>query len=121
MTIRIRDRRVYWGVMALALILAGALGHHVVYGEHGYFTYRSEQRRYLELKRQTDKLKNDNESLQKEIDAINHHDRDVIEEKAREQQLVKQGEKIYVYNPPDSPSNGGSKPADLPPASGSQP
>ncbi len=102
MAIRIRDRRVYWGAMALALVLAAALGHHVVYGANGYLAYRSEQRRYLDLKRQTEKLKNENEVLQKEIDGLNRHDRDVIEKKARDQQMARPGEKIYVYAPADS-------------------
>ncbi len=102
MAIRIRDRRVYWGVMALALILAAALGHHVIYGENGYLTYRSEQRRYLELKQQTGKIKDQNDQIQREIDGLNRRDPAVIEEKAHEQQLAKPREKIYVYTPSDS-------------------
>jgi cell division protein FtsB len=122
MKIRIRDRRVYWAVMALGLILAMALGHHVVYGEHGYLTWRGEQRQYLELKKKTDKLKNENGVLQKEIDSLNRHDPDVIEGKARDQHLARPGEKIYTYTPRNSQKNlGAPKPANTPETSGDQP
>ena len=116
----IRDRRVYWGAMALALILAAALGHYVIYGEHGYLTYRGEQRRSIELKQQTGKLKNENDQLQKEIDSLNRRDPAVIEEKAREQQLAKPGEKIYVYTPADSKASPATQPGNPTPPPGGQ-
>jgi len=120
--VRIRDWRVYWGGMAIGLLLAGALGYHVVYGEHGYLTYRSEQRQYLELKKKTDGLKNENDRIQKEVDALNRHDPDAVEEKARDQHLARPGEKIYTYRPQDSRANPGApKPASAPDSSGDQP
>jgi cell division protein FtsB len=106
----IRDWRVYWGAVAGVLALAAALGYHVVYGAHGYRAYRSEQRRYRELREKTDELKGQNEKLQKEIDALDRHDPAVIEQKAREQQLARPGEKIYTYTPPDSRPNDAGKP-----------
>jgi len=122
MKIRIRDRRVYWGIMALGLLLAAALGHHVVYGEHGYLTWRSEQRQYLELKKKTGHLKDENDRIQNEIDALNRHDPDAVEEKARDQHLARPGEKIYTYRPQDSRANPGPpKPASTPDSSGDQP
>jgi cell division protein FtsB len=122
MTNPIHDRRIYWGVMAAGLVLAGALGYHVVYGEHGYLTYRTEQRQFQELKVKTDRLKNGNEALQKEIDGLNRHDRALIEEKAREQQYARHNEKIYTYTPQDSkPGGAGPQPASPPPVSSGQP
>jgi len=118
MRIRIRDRRVSLAIMVMVLVLATLLGFHVVYGQNGYLTYRGEQRRYLELQQKTDALKNENEGLQKEIDEINRHDPAVIEQKAREQQLAKPGEKIYTYTPADSQLGGTSaRPAGRLPAS----
>lgn len=102
MKIPIRDRRVYWSAMTAALCLAAALGYHVVYGEHGYLAYRREQRQYLELRKKAADLQKENDKLAKEIDALNRHDPAVVEEKAREQQLAKPGEKIYTYAPPGS-------------------
>jgi cell division protein FtsB len=121
MKIRLRDRRVSLAIMVLGLILAAALGYDVVYGEHGYLTYRSEQRRYLELRQKTDKLQKQNEGLQKEIDSINRHDPATIERKAREQQLVKPGEKIYTYAPAGSQPGGNATQPASPPASSSSP
>lgn len=107
--------------MALCLVLATALGYHVVYGEHGYLAYRSEQRRYLELRQNTDKLKKDNEALQKEVDALSRHDPAALENAARGQHLARPGEKIYTYAPQDSqPGGTGAQPAS-PPASSSPP
>ena len=112
MRIPVRDRRVALAIMAAGLVLATVLGYHVVYGQNGYFTYRSQQRRYLELQQKTDALKNENESLQKEIDAINRHDPAMIEQKARQQQLARRGEKIYTYTSQDPQASG----PDAPPA-----
>lgn len=121
MRIRLRDRRVSLAIMVLGLVLATALGYHVVYGQNGYFTYRSERRRFLDLQRKTDTLKMQNEGLQKEIDGINRHDRAVIEDKARQQQLARPGEKIYTYTPAGSQASGtGAQPASSAPISGDQ-
>lgn len=106
MKIRIRDRRVSLAIMVLALALAAALGHHVVYGQNGYLTYRSEQRRDLELRQKTDTLKKENEALQKEIDALNRHDPAALEKAARGQHLARPNEKIYTYAPADSQPGG---------------
>jgi cell division protein FtsB len=106
--------------MAGGLVLAAALGYHVVYGEHGYLTYRSEERRFQDLKRKTNKLKDGNEALQKEIDALNRHDRAAIEEKAREQQYARRNEKIYTYTPQDAQTNSAAT-QQAAPASAAQP
>ena len=122
MKIRIRDRRVYWGMMALGLLLAAALGHHVVYGEHGYLTYRSEQRQCVELKKKTGHLKDENDRIQKQIDALTRHDPDVVEKAARDQHYARPNEKIYTYTPQDSQAKrGASEPANAPDSSGDQP
>jgi len=119
MKIRIRDRRVYWGAMALGLLLAMALAHHVVYGERGYLSYRSQQRQYLELKKKTGRLKDENDRIQKEIDALNRHDRDAVERAARDQHYARPTEKIYTYTPQDSQAKGGTgQPAETPPPPG---
>lgn len=121
MKIRIRDRRVSLAIMLLGLVLVVALGYHVVYGDHGYLAYRSAQHRYLELRQKTEALKKENDGLQKEVDGINHHDPAVIEQKARQQQLARPGEKIYTYMPEDHQANGsGAQPA-TPPAAASSP
>lgn len=121
MNIPIRDRRVYWGAMLMGLALAGALGYHVVYGEHGYLTYRNEQRRYLELKQKTDKIKDDNDRLQKQIDALNRHDRTAIEKAARDQHLARPNERIYTYAPSDSQKAATDQQSVAPPASADTP
>lgn len=122
MTIPIRDRRVYWGAMLMGVALAGALGYHVVYGEHGYLTYRNEQRRYLELKQKTGKIKDENDRLQKQIDALARHDPAAIEKAARDQHLARPNERIYTYAPPDSQAKGDTAPpAEATPESDTKP
>ncbi|HEV2424625.1 MAG TPA: septum formation initiator family protein [Terriglobia bacterium] len=108
-------------IMLAGLVLATALGYHVVYGAHGYLAYRSERRQYLELRKKADTLKNTNDGLQTEVDALRRHDPAAIEKAARDQHYARPGEKIYTYTPADSRSNGTTAQPVNPPAPSSPP
>lgn len=70
----------------------------MICGEHGYLALRRERQQYLALRKQTDQLEQENQSIKKNIDALKN-DRNAVEKKAREDLLMaKPGEIIIKYS-----------------------
>ena len=114
MKLPFQSRRAYWGTLAVALSLVGALAYHVICGEHGYLAYRSERQRYEALQKQTLQLEQENQALQKHIDALKS-DPKAIEKVAREQlHMAKPGEIVITYpeaQPKEQAPSGSPAPA----------
>lgn len=97
MKLPVQSRRAYWGTLAVAALLVGALAYHVICGEHGYLAYRSERQRYEGLQKQALQLEEENQALQKHIDALKS-DPKAVEKVAREQlHMAKPGEVVITY------------------------
>ena len=97
MKLPFQSRRAYWGTLAVATSLVGALAYHVICGEHGYLAYRSERQRYEALQKQTLQMEQENQALQKHIDALKS-DPKAVEKVAREQlHMAKPGEIVITY------------------------
>ena len=110
MKLPIQSRRAYWATLAAAVSLVGALAYHVICGEHGYLAYQRERQQYEAFQKQTRQLQEENESLQKHIDALKS-DPKAIEKVAREQlHMAKPGEIVITYSDPQ-PKESNSDPA----------
>jgi cell division protein FtsL len=116
-----QSRRAYWASIAAIVALVGALGYHVIYGEHGYLALRREQQQYRVLQQQASDLQQENQDLQKQIDALSRQDPATIEKQAREQlHMAKPGEIIFAL--PDARSKDQSAvKSDLPPVPAQNP
>jgi cell division protein FtsB len=80
------------GVTALAV----ALGFHVIFGANGLMAYRQKKAEYLQLQKEVEDLRKDNERVQQQINSLKS-DPKAIERVAREQlRYAKPGEIIYV-------------------------
>jgi cell division protein FtsB len=113
----VQSRRAYWGTLAVATLLVGALAYHVICGEHGYLAYRSERQRYEALQKQALQLEQENQALQKHIDALKT-DPKAVEKVAREQlHMAKPGEIVITYpdaQPKEQAAPNSSTPAPTP-------
>jgi cell division protein FtsB len=97
MKLPVQSHRAYWATLAAAATLVAALAYHVICGEHGYLAYRLERQQYEALQRETKQLQEENQTLQKHIDALKS-DPKAIEKVAREQlHMAKPGEIVITY------------------------
>jgi cell division protein FtsB len=102
MKLPVQSRRAYWATLTAASLLVAGLAYHVICGEHGYLAYRNERQQYEALQKQTIQLEQENQALQKHIDAL-RSDPKAIEKVAREQlHMAKPGEIVITY--PDAQS-----------------
>lgn len=98
MKLPIQGRRGSWATLAAAAALVAALAYHVICGEHGYLAFRRERQQYEALRNQTVELQQENQALQKHIDALKS-DPKAIEKVAREQlHMAKPGEIVITYS-----------------------
>ena len=105
MRLPIRSRSAYWATLAAAASIVTALAYHVICGEHGYLAYRHERQQYETLQKQTNLLQQENQDLQKHIDALKS-DPKAVEKVAREQlHMAKPGEIVITYSDPQSKEN----------------
>jgi cell division protein FtsB len=90
------------GILVL-LLAAIALIVHNIFGQNGYLALRRQQKELQLLQQQILRLQRENEQLDRENHALKS-DPAAIEGLAREQGLVKPGEKVYKY-PDKAPTN----------------
>ncbi len=93
-----------WAVLA-GMLIAIALVVHSIFGENGFLTLRQKRREYKSLSHQIVQLKQENGSLEKEVQGLKS-DPATIERYAREElHMARQGEVIYML--PQQPAKGG--------------
>jgi cell division protein FtsB len=82
------------------IMLACALGYHVVFGANGMVVYQNKRAEYRDLQRQMLSLQQENERLAQQNTELKTNPA-AIEREAREQlHLTRPGETVYVV-PPD--------------------
>ncbi len=88
-------------VMAL---LSLAMLMHEVFGQNGYLTLRRERKEYSDLQQQIQTLSQQNQELERKINALKNNP-SAVEKQARDQlHLAKPGEIIYMLPGKNSPT-----------------
>ena len=78
------------------VLLSVALVVHEIYGQHGYLALRRQKRDYNALQREVRRLQEENQQLEKYIEALKSDPR-TIERIARDQMhMARPGERIYT-------------------------
>jgi cell division protein FtsB len=99
---RTRQGRSYRGAILALLLVCVALVVHEIYGEHGYLALRREKREYDALQREVRRLQEENQQLEKRIEALKS-DPKAIERIARDQMhMARPGERIYTLPEKDT-------------------
>lgn len=88
--------RIYRGVAFALTLVCLALFVHEIWGNHGYLALRRQQKEYRLLQERINKLQQENQQLQTQIDAL-RSDPKAIERQAREQMhMARPGEIIFT-------------------------
>jgi len=119
MKLPVQSRRAYWATLTAASLLVAGLAYHVICGEHGFLAYRNEHQQYEALQKQDIQLEQENQALQKHIDALKS-DPKAIEKVAREQlHMAKPNEIVITYS--DAQSREPASPNGSAPVNSSKP
>jgi cell division protein FtsB len=83
-----------------ALVLALAVGYHVVFGQNGLTAYQKKKDDAKTLAQQLDALRQENEALKGHVDRLDH-DPGAIEHQAREELHYTRPGEVIVTLPPE--------------------
>ncbi len=88
----------------VVVVLAGTLFVHVMLGANGMVVYRQKRAEYEALKKQIDRVQQENDRRTQQIQGLKSNEQ-AIEKEAREQLgYAKPGEYVYVAPPPAKPA-----------------
>jgi len=93
-----------WAVWGLVLLLVAYMAWDLVFSDHGYRVYRSEQRHAEQLRKQVDEMRAQRERLAREILRLRHDPRALEELVHRELGYVYPDE--YMLIMPDGQGSG---------------
>jgi|SRR5689334_3753808 cell division protein FtsB len=90
---------------ATLCFVAAWVAYHVIFGANGMVIYSHKRAEYRSLNKEILELKNDNQQLSQQVDALKS-DPKAIEKEAREQlRLARPGEVIYMVPQPSRTSS----------------